>query len=174
MGVGGRVSLPAGKEGSIAVALSGGSPVCLPPLIPSTASAERSASRAERDDAKGAQRVRTAGRIKSVVKNLPENDRFSRFAVQRFWILVMVLPPRSPRLRGINCCEDFEVAAFAEDAAQHSREGEHELAVRDVVADGGGDPIASLADAALMAGIISVHKNTYEASSPVRKEGEEN
>jgi len=75
--------LPAGKEGFITVALSGGSPVCLPPLIPSAASAERSASRAERDDAKGAQRVRTAGRIKSVVKNLPENDQFSLFAVQR-------------------------------------------------------------------------------------------
>ncbi len=37
-----------------------------------------------------------------------------------------------------------EVAAFAENAAQHLREGEHELAVGDVVADGGGDPCASL------------------------------
>jgi hypothetical protein len=45
-----------------------------------------------------------------------------------------------------------EVAAFAEDAAQHFRKGEHELAVRNVVADGGGDPYAGLTDAALVTG----------------------
>jgi len=44
-----------------------------------------------------------------------------------------------------------EVAALAEDAAQHFREGEDELAVRNVVADGGGDPTAGLSDAALVA-----------------------
>jgi hypothetical protein len=45
-----------------------------------------------------------------------------------------------------------EVPPLAEDAAQHFRKGEHELAVRHVVADGGGDPCAGLADAALVAG----------------------
>jgi hypothetical protein len=45
-----------------------------------------------------------------------------------------------------------EVAAFAEDAAEDFGDGEDELAVRDFVADGGGDPIGGLADAALMAG----------------------
>jgi len=45
-----------------------------------------------------------------------------------------------------------EMAAFAEDAAEHFRDCEHELAVRDVVADGGGDPCAGVADAALVAG----------------------
>ena len=45
-----------------------------------------------------------------------------------------------------------EVAALAEDAAEHFRKGEDELAVRDFVADGGGDPFAGLPDAALVAG----------------------
>ena len=45
-----------------------------------------------------------------------------------------------------------EVAALAEDAAQDFRDGEDELAVGDFVADGGGDPIGGLADAALVAG----------------------
>jgi DNA polymerase-3 subunit gamma/tau len=45
-----------------------------------------------------------------------------------------------------------EVPALAEDAAEHFRDGEDELAVRDVVADGGGDPFAGLAGAALVAG----------------------
>ena len=45
-----------------------------------------------------------------------------------------------------------EVAAFAKDAAQHLGDGEHELAVGDLVADGGGDPLAGGADAALVAG----------------------
>ena len=45
-----------------------------------------------------------------------------------------------------------EVPAFAEDAAEHFREGEDELPVRDFVADGGGNPTAGLADAALVAG----------------------
>jgi hypothetical protein len=45
-----------------------------------------------------------------------------------------------------------EVAAFAEDAAEDFEDGEDELAVRDFVADGGGDPIGDLADAALVAG----------------------
>jgi hypothetical protein len=45
-----------------------------------------------------------------------------------------------------------EVAAFAEDAAENLRDGEDKLAVGDIVADGGGDPIGGLADAALVAG----------------------
>ena len=45
-----------------------------------------------------------------------------------------------------------EVAAFAEDAAQHSGNGEHELAVRDGMADGVGDPCAGTEGAALVAG----------------------
>ena len=45
-----------------------------------------------------------------------------------------------------------EVTAFAEDAAQHFRDGEDELAVGDGVADGLGDPCAGLEGAALMAG----------------------
>ena len=34
------------------------------------------------------------------------------------------------------------MAAFAEDSAQDAGDGEDELAVRDFVADGGGDPVA--------------------------------
>jgi hypothetical protein len=49
-----------------------------------------------------------------------------------------------------------EVAAFAEDAAEDFGDGEDELAMRDFVADGGGDPIGGLADAALMAGRTEV------------------
>ena len=45
-----------------------------------------------------------------------------------------------------------EVAAFAEDAAEHAWDGEDELAVRDLAADGGGDPGAGGADAAHVAG----------------------
>jgi hypothetical protein len=45
-----------------------------------------------------------------------------------------------------------EVPAFAEDAAQHFRERENKLAVRDLVADGICDPITGLASSALMAG----------------------
>lgn len=45
-----------------------------------------------------------------------------------------------------------EVAAFAEDAAEDFGDGEDELAVGDFVADGRGDPIGGLADAALVAG----------------------
>ena len=45
-----------------------------------------------------------------------------------------------------------EVAALAEDAAEHFREGEDELPVRDFLADGGGDPHPGLAGAALVAG----------------------
>ena len=45
-----------------------------------------------------------------------------------------------------------EVAAFAEDAAEHFRDGKDELAVGDGVADGLGDPCAGLEGAALMAG----------------------
>ena len=44
-----------------------------------------------------------------------------------------------------------ELAAFAEDAAQGPGHGEDELAVRDVEADGVGDPVAGAADAALVA-----------------------
>lgn len=44
------------------------------------------------------------------------------------------------------------LGALAEDAAQHFWKGEHILPVRDFVADGGGDPSAGLADAALVAG----------------------
>ena len=45
-----------------------------------------------------------------------------------------------------------ELAAFAKDAAQDAGDGEDELAVRDFVADGGCDPFAGGADAALVAG----------------------
>lgn len=45
-----------------------------------------------------------------------------------------------------------EVAAFAVDAAQDFWDGEDELAVGDFVADGGGDPVANCAGAALVAG----------------------
>ena len=45
-----------------------------------------------------------------------------------------------------------EPAAFAKDAAQDAGDGEDELAVRDFVADGGCDPFAGGADAALVAG----------------------
>ena len=45
-----------------------------------------------------------------------------------------------------------EVAALAEDAAEHPGDGEDELAVRDLAADGGGDPGAGGADAAHVAG----------------------
>jgi hypothetical protein len=49
-----------------------------------------------------------------------------------------------------------ELAAFAEDAAEHLWDGEHELAVGHFVADGGGDPVAGGADTALMAGRAEV------------------
>jgi len=45
-----------------------------------------------------------------------------------------------------------KMAAFAEDAAQDFGDGEDELAVGDFVADGGGDPVANGAGAALVAG----------------------
>ena len=45
-----------------------------------------------------------------------------------------------------------EIAALAEDAAKDLGDGEDELAVWDFVADGGGDPIGRLPDAALVAG----------------------
>jgi hypothetical protein len=45
-----------------------------------------------------------------------------------------------------------EVAAFAEDATQDSGDGEHELPVRDIVADAGGDPAARATNTALVAG----------------------
>ena len=45
-----------------------------------------------------------------------------------------------------------EAAAFLEDAAQDFWDGEDELAVRDFVADRGGNPFAGGADAALVAG----------------------
>jgi hypothetical protein len=45
-----------------------------------------------------------------------------------------------------------EATALAEDAAQDFGDGEDELAVRDGVADAGGDPFGSLAGAALVAG----------------------
>jgi len=48
--------------------------------------------------------------------------------------------------------EGEEFAAFAEDAAQDFWDGEDELAVGDFVADGGGDPVADSAGAALVAG----------------------
>jgi hypothetical protein len=44
------------------------------------------------------------------------------------------------------------VAAFAEDTAQDTGDGEDELTVGDFVADGGGDPVTGGADAALVAG----------------------
>ena len=45
-----------------------------------------------------------------------------------------------------------EAATFAEDAAEHFGDGKDELAVRDGVADAGGDPFGGLAGAALVAG----------------------
>ena len=45
-----------------------------------------------------------------------------------------------------------EVAAFAEDAAEHFGNGKHELAVGDGMADGVGDPCAGVKGAALVAG----------------------
>jgi len=48
--------------------------------------------------------------------------------------------------------EGEKVAAFAKDAAQDLGDGEDELAVGDFVADGGGDPLANGAGAALVAG----------------------
>ena len=44
-----------------------------------------------------------------------------------------------------------ELAAFAEDATEDLGDGEDKLAVGNFVADGGGDPIAGRADAALVA-----------------------
>lgn len=49
-----------------------------------------------------------------------------------------------------------ELAALAEDAAQEFGNGEDKLAVGDFVADGGGDPVAGGADAALVAGWTEV------------------
>ena len=49
-----------------------------------------------------------------------------------------------------------ELAAFPEDAAQDAGDGEDELAVGDFVADGGGNPVACGADAALVAGWTKV------------------
>lgn len=45
-----------------------------------------------------------------------------------------------------------ELAAFAEDAAQHAGDGEHELAVGHVAADVVGDPVAGGQGAALVTG----------------------
>jgi hypothetical protein len=58
-----------------------------------------------------------------------------------------------------------EVAALAKNAAEDARDGEDKLAVRDFVADGGGDPVAGGADAALVAGRAEV--------SALASEGEE-
>ena len=49
-----------------------------------------------------------------------------------------------------------EVAALAEDAAQHAGNGEDELAVGNGLAEGFGDPVAGGADAALVAGRADV------------------
>ena len=49
-----------------------------------------------------------------------------------------------------------EFSAFAENAAQDLWDGEDELAVGNFVADGGGDPVARGADAALVAGRAEV------------------
>jgi hypothetical protein len=45
-----------------------------------------------------------------------------------------------------------KVAPLAENAAQHARNGEDELAVRNGLAEGFGDPVAGGEDAALVAG----------------------
>ena len=45
-----------------------------------------------------------------------------------------------------------EIAAFAEDASEDFGDGEDKLAVGDFVANGSGDPIGGLANAALVAG----------------------
>jgi hypothetical protein len=55
-------------------------------------------------------------------------------------------------LEGFGGGFEEEVAAFAENTAEDFGDCEDELAVRDFVADGGGDPIGGLADAALVAG----------------------
>ena len=47
--------------------------------------------------------------------------------------------------------ESEKATTFAKDAAQDAGDGEDELAVGDLVADGGGDPVTGGADAALMA-----------------------
>ena len=49
-----------------------------------------------------------------------------------------------------------EMAALAEDASDHARNGEDELAVRDGLAEGFGDPVAGGADASLVAGRAEV------------------
>jgi len=48
------------------------------------------------------------------------------------------------------------VAAFAKDAAEDLGDGEDELAVRNLVADGGGDPFAGAPYSALVAGWAEV------------------
>ncbi|MEQ1859300.1 MAG: hypothetical protein ABMA13_05145 [Chthoniobacteraceae bacterium] len=53
-----------------------------------------------------------------------------------------------------------EGAAHAEDAAEHFWKGEAEPAVRDVVADGVGDPSAGLADAALVANLSEIRRQS--------------
>jgi hypothetical protein len=45
-----------------------------------------------------------------------------------------------------------EVASLTEDATQDSGDGEHDLPVRDIMADAGGDPAAGASDTALVAG----------------------
>lgn len=59
-----------------------------------------------------------------------------------------------------------ESAAFAEDAAEHLWDGEHELAVGHFVADGGGNPVARGADAALVAGLAEVAALAGEGEEP--------
>ena len=57
-----------------------------------------------------------------------------------------------------------EVTALAEDAPQGAGHGEDELALGDLVTDGGGDPVAGLADPALVAGGIGMANLAGEGS----------
>jgi hypothetical protein len=45
-----------------------------------------------------------------------------------------------------------QITVFAEDAAEDAGDGENELPVGDLMADGGGDPDGGLADATLVTG----------------------
>lgn len=75
--------------------------------------------------------------------------------------------------------QDGEVrAAFAEDVAEDLGDGEDELTVGDIVADGAGDPIAGASDAALMArgaevaGLAGEGEKTLVAAVGALKSGE--
>jgi hypothetical protein len=62
-----------------------------------------------------------------------------------------------------------QIAAFAEDAAQHAWDGEDELAMGHFMADGVGDPRGDLADAALVARGAEVAALQVKARPPQRR-----